>query len=191
MDSGKLVVLSAPSGSGKTSLVKELLKEKLNLGFSISATSRAPRGKEKNSLDYYFLSHEEFVDKINENAFLEYEEVYKGTFYGTLKNEIKRIWESGKHVLFDIDVYGGIKIKNQYPENTLSVFIMPPSNKELEIRLRKRGTESEEKIKNRLNKSEEESSLSKKFDVVLMNDDFLETKIKLIEIVNEFIKSLS
>ena len=189
MDSGKLVVLSAPSGSGKTSLVKELLKEKLNLGFSISATSRAPRGKEKNNLDYYFLSHDEFVERINENAFLEYEEVYKGTFYGTLKKEIKRIWESGKHVLFDIDVYGGIKIKNQYPENTLSVFIMPPSIKELEIRLRNRGTESEEKIKHRLNKSKEELSFSKKFDVVVMNDDFIETKIKLIEIVNEFIKS--
>ena len=122
MDSGKLVVLSAPSGSGKTSLVKELLKEKLNLGFSISATSRAPRGKEKNNLDYYFLSHDEFVEKINENAFLEYEEVYKGTFYGTLKSEIKRIWESGKHVLFDIDVYGGIKIKNQYPRKYIICF---------------------------------------------------------------------
>ena len=189
MDSGKLVVLSAPSGSGKTSLVKELLNEKLNLGFSISATSRAPRGKEKNSLDYYFLSHEEFVEKINENAFLEYEEVYKGTFYGTLKNDIKRIWESGKHVLFDIDVYGGIKIKNQYPKNTLSIFVMPPSIEELEIRLRKRDTESEEKIKYRLNKSVEELSLSKKFDVVIINDDFKVTKNKLIEIVNKFMKS--
>ena len=189
MNSGKLVVLSAPSGSGKTSLVKELLKEKLNLGFSISATSRAPRGKEKNNLDYYFLSHDEFVERINENAFLEYEEVYKGTFYGTLKKEIERIWESGKHVLFDIDVYGGIKIKTQYPENTLSVFIMPPSIKELEIRLRKRGTESEEKIKHRLNKSKEELSFSKKFDVVVINDDFVVTKNKLVEIVNEFTKS--
>ena len=189
MDSGKLVVLSAPSGSGKTSLVKELLKEKLNLGFSISATSRAARGKEKNNLDYYFLSHDEFVEKINENAFLEYEEVYKGTFYGTLNNEIKRIWKSGKHVLFDIDVYGGIKIKTQYPKNTLSIFIMPPSIKELEIRLRKRGTESEEKIKHRLNKSEEELSFSKKFDVVVVNDNFVVTKNKLLEIVKEFIKS--
>ena len=189
MDSGKLVVLSAPSGSGKTSLVKELLKEKLNLAFSVSATSRAPRRKEKNNLDYYFLSHDEFVEKINGNAFLEYEEVYEGTFYGTLKSEIKRIWESGKHVLFDIDVYGGIKIKNQYPKNTLSIFVMPPSIKELEIRLRKRGTESEEKIKYRLNKSAEELSLSKKFDVVIINDDFIVTKNKLIGIVNEFIKS--
>ena len=189
MNSGKLVVLSAPSGSGKTSLVKELLKENLNLDFSVSATSRAPREKEKNNLDYYFLSHDEFVEKINENAFLEYEEVYKGTFYGTLKNEIRRIWESGKHVLFDIDVYGGIKIKKQYPKNTLSVFVMPPSIKELEIRLRKRGTESQDKIKHRLNKSMEELSFSKKFDVVVINDDFKETKNKLIEIVNEFIKS--
>ena len=188
MKKGKLIVFSAPSGSGKTTLVNHLLKQDLPLGFSISATSRSPRGSEKNGKDYYFLSKESFNKKINENAFIEYEEVYEGTYYGTLNSEIKRLWKEGKHVLFDIDVEGGLNIKKKFPENTLSIFVQPPSIKELEIRLRKRATENEEKIQQRLNKSAEELSFSKNFDVILINDDINETKKKATNLVKQFIK---
>ena len=188
MKKGKLIVFSAPSGSGKTTLVNHLLKQDLPLGFSISATSRAPRGSEKNGKDYYFLSKESFNKKINENAFIEYEEVYEGTYYGTLNSEIKRLWKEGKHVLFDLDVEGGLNIKKKFPENTLSIFVQPPSIKELEIRLRKRATENEEKIQQRLNKSTEELSFSKNFDVILINDNINEAKKKAINLVKQFIK---
>ena len=132
METGKLFVFSAPSGSGKTTLVRHLLLQNLPLGFSISATSRAPRGEEKNGKDYYFLSEEEFRQKIEEDAFIEYEEVYKGAFYGTLRSEVERLWAEGKNVLFDIDVIGGLNVKEQYPEETLAIFIQPPSLEELE-----------------------------------------------------------
>ena len=188
MKKGKLIVFSAPSGSGKTTLVNHLLKQDLPLGFSISATSRSPRGSEKNGKDYYFLSKESFNKKINENAFIEYEEVYEGTYYGTLNSEIKRLWKEGKHVLFDIDVEGGLNIKKKFPENTLSIFVKPPSIKELEIRLRKRATENEEKIQQRLNKSDEELSFSKNFDVILINDNINEAKKKATNLVKQFIK---
>ena len=188
MKKGKLIVFSAPSGSGKTTLVNHLLKQDLPLGFSISATSRAPRGSEKNGKDYYFLSKESFNKKINENAFIEYEEVYEGTYYGTLNSEIKRLWKEGKHVLFDVDVEGGLNIKKKFPENTLSIFVQPPSIKELEIRLRKRATENEEKIQQRLNKSAEELSFSKNFDVILINDNINEAKKKSVNLVKQFIK---
>ena len=188
MKKGKLIVFSAPSGSGKTTLVNHLLKQDLPLGFSISATSRAPRGSEKNGKDYYFLSKESFNKKINENAFIEYEEVYEGTYYGTLNSEIKRLWKEGKHVLFDVDVEGGLNIKKKFPENTLSIFVQPPSIKELEIRLRKRATENEEKIQQRLNKSDEELSFSKNFDVILINDNINEAKKKATNLVKQFIK---
>ena len=187
MKKGKLIVFSAPSGSGKTTLVNHLLKQDLPLGFSISATSRAPRGSEKNGKDYYFLSKESFNKKINENAFIEYEEVYEGTYYGTLNSEIKRLWKEGKHVLFDVDVEGGLNIKKKFPENTLSIFVQPPSIKELEIRLRKRATENEEKIQQRLNKSAEELSFSKNFDVILINDNINEAKKKATNLVKQFI----
>lgn len=188
MKKGKLIVFSAPSGSGKTTLVNHLLKQDLPLGFSISATSRAPRGSEKNGKDYYFLSKESFNKKINENAFIEYEEVYEGTYYGTLNSEIKRLWKEGKHVLFDVDVEGGLNIKKKFPENTLSIFVQPPSIKELEIRLRKRATENEEKIQQRLNKSADELSFSKNFDVILINDNINEAKKKSLNLVKQFIK---
>ena len=146
MNSEKLIVFSAPSGSGKTTLVNHLLEQSLPLGFSISATSRAPRGKEKDGVEYHFLSPEGFKEKIRENAFVEYEEVYENTFYGTLTSELKRLWKEGKQVLFDIDVKGGLTIKKKYPKQTLSIFVQPPSIEELENRLRHRATDSEEKI---------------------------------------------
>ena len=127
METGKLFVFSAPSGSGKTTLVRHLLLQNLPLGFSISATSRPSRGEEKDGVDYYFLSEEDFRQKIEEDAFIEYEEVYEGAFYGTLRSEVKRLWKEGKNVLFDIDVIGGLNIKEQYPEETLAVFVQPPS----------------------------------------------------------------
>ena len=189
MKEGKLFVFSAPSGSGKTTLVKHLLTENLPLGFSISATSRKPRGKEKNGVDYHFLSSSDFQNKIKENAFVEYEEVYDDVFYGTLKSEIKRLWSQGKHVLFDIDVKGGINIKKQYPQNTLALFIQPPSKKILEERLRGRDTENEEDIQMRLARTEEEMSFAVQFDSVIIND-YLETaKKEVVRQVRGFIDS--
>ena len=189
MKEGKLFVFSAPSGSGKTTLVKHLLTENLPLGFSISATSRKPRGKEKNGVDYHFLSSSDFQNKIKESAFVEYEEVYNDVFYGTLKSEIKRLWSQGKHVLFDIDVKGGINIKKQYPQNTLALFIQPPSKKILEERLRGRDTENEEDIQMRLARAEEEMSFAVQFDSVIINDDLETTKKEVVRQVRGFIDS--
>ena len=173
-DSGKLVVFSAPSGSGKTTLVHHLLQQGLPIGFSISATSRPPRGKEKDGVDYFFMSENSFREKIAEDAFLEYEEVYEGTFYGTLRSEVDRLWKTGKTVLFDIDVVGGLNVKRQYPDQCLALFIQPPSLSELEKRLRRRGTDNEKKIKERLAKATKELDLANQFDKVIVNDD-LET----------------
>ncbi|NPA44520.1 MAG: guanylate kinase [Chlorobi bacterium] len=168
---GKLVVFSAPSGSGKTTIVREILSDnKYKFEFSISATSRKPRGKEVNGKDYYFLSVEEFKSKIKNNEFIEWEEVYKNQFYGTLKSEVERITNKGNNVIFDVDVVGGINIKKQYTEKCLTIFIMPPSIEELEKRLRHRGTETEENIKKRLAKAEKEMTFADKFDVVIVND---------------------
>src|SRR5690554_5969444 len=161
---GKLIVFSAPSGSGKTTIVKYLLTQpQLHLDFSISATSRYIRDGEINGKDYYFISAEEFQNKIAENAFVEYEEVYKDNFYGTLKTEVERIWSQGKHVIFDIDVVGGLNIKKQYPHQTLAIFVNPPSIDELERRLKFRQTESNEKIAMRLAKAERELSRASEF----------------------------
>jgi len=171
MNRGKLIVFSAPSGSGKTTIVRHLLNvDKLNLEFSISAASRNKRGEEVDGEDYYFLSLDEFKNKIEQDEFLEWEEVYKDNFYGTLKSEVERIWAKGKHVIFDIDVVGGLAIKKQFPENTLAIFVQPPSIEELERRLRDRQTESEDKILMRLAKSTKELSSAKEFDVILYND---------------------
>ena len=167
---GKLIVFSAPSGSGKTTIVRHLLKqEKFNLAFSVSATSRAPRDFEKNGEDYYFISSREFKNKIKTDAFLEWEEVYINTFYGTLKSEIERIWKLKKHVIFDIDVVGGLKIKNKYPKETLAVFVKPPSIDELKIRLKKRSTESEDKINMRIAKASVELATASEFDQIIKN----------------------
>ena len=178
---GKLFVFSAPSGSGKTTIVRHLLKqEKFNLEFSISATSREPRGFEVDGEDYYFISTRDFKDKIKADDFLEWEEVYRDNFYGTLKTEVERIWALGKHVIFDIDVVGGLRIKHKFPEETLAVFVKPPSVDELKIRLKKRSTESEDKINMRIAKASVELATAPQFDKIIKNYE-LEVALKEAE----------
>ncbi|MCM4171790.1 guanylate kinase [Arenibacter sp. TNZ] len=172
MKGGKLIIFSAPSGSGKTTIVKHLLNQpELNLAFSISATSRPRRGKEKNGEHYYFMSLSEFKKHIKEDDFLEWEEVYRDNFYGTLKSEVDRLWAEGKNVIFDIDVVGGLRIKKKFPEQTLAVFVKPPSVDELKIRLKKRSTESEDKINMRIAKASVELATAPQFDTVIKNYD--------------------
>ncbi|CAI8435566.1 MAG: Guanylate kinase [Flavobacterium sp. SCGC AAA160-P02] len=187
---GKLIVFSAPSGSGKTTIVRHLLRqESLGLEFSISATSREPRGEEVDGKDYYFISAEEFKKKIKSNEFLEWEEVYIDNFYGTLQKEISRIWAKGKHVIFDIDVAGGLRIKKKFPDQTLAVFIKPPDINELIIRLKERGEESPEKIAMRVAKAPTEMATAPQFDTIILNDD-LKTAIDEAEkLVNDFLKA--
>jgi guanylate kinase len=188
-NNGKLIVFSAPSGSGKTTLVKHLLKqEELNLAFSISAASREPRGQEVDGKDYYFLSFQEFKNKIKADEFLEWEEVYRDNFYGTLKSEVERLWALGKHVIFDIDVSGGLRIKDKFPERTLAVFVKPPDLNELIRRLKNRGEETEEKISMRVAKAPAELATARSFDVIIVNDN-LEKALKEAEtIVGDFLK---
>ncbi len=186
---GKLIVFSAPSGSGKTTIVRYLLQQpELNLAFSVSATSRYKRANEKDGEDYYFLAVDAFKTKIMDGAFLEYEEVYKGDFYGTLKSEITRIWAMGKHVIFDIDVYGGLRIKEQFPQETLSVFVQPPSIEELEKRLTARKTEGKEKIAMRLAKASKELGEAHKFDKIIRNTDLESAKKQAYALVHHFIQ---
>lgn len=188
MNNGKLIVFSAPSGSGKTTIVRHLLKQKeLNLEFSISATSRQKRGDEINAKDYYFLSAKEFKSKIKNDEFLEWEEVYRDNFYGTLKTEIERIWSLGKHVIFDIDVSGGLRIKRKFPEQTLAIFVKPPSIDELKIRLKKRKTESEDKINMRIAKASAELATAPLFDVIIENDNLEKALNEANTIVDNFI----
>jgi len=178
---GKLFVFSAPSGSGKTTIVRHLLQqENLGLAFSISATSREPRGFEKDGVDYYFISLRDFKNKIKADDFLEWEEVYRDNFYGTLKSEVERIWAQKKHVIFDIDVVGGLRIKKKFPNKTLSVFVKPPSVDELKMRLKKRKTESEEKINMRIAKASVELATAPQFDKIIKNYD-LEIALKEAE----------
>lgn len=189
MNNGKLIVFSAPSGSGKTTIVRHLLEQKeLHLDFSISATSRQKRGDEVDGKDYYFLTPEDFQAKIDADEFIEYEEVYKDNFYGTLKSELERIWAKGKHVIFDIDVVGGLNIKRQFPKNTLAIFVSPPSLEELERRLRYRQTETEEKIQMRLAKAEREIAESSKFDIILKNYDLEIAKNDAYKLVSDYLK---
>jgi len=169
---GKLIVVSAPSGSGKTSIVKEILSSDLGLEFSISACSRQPRGNEIDGKDYYFLSTEDFRNKIANNEFIEWEEVYAGNFYGTLKSELERIWQKGKHVIFDVDVVGGLNIKKQFNDQCLAIFIKAPSVAELDKRLRGRSTDSEETIIKRVAKAEHELTFASRFDLIIVNDNF-------------------
>ncbi|MFT5437503.1 MAG: guanylate kinase [Ulvibacter sp.] len=172
MEGGKLIVFSAPSGSGKTTIVQYLLNQKeLNLDFSVSATSRDPRGDEKNGENYYFISLKDFKLHIKNGDFLEWEEVYRDNFYGTLKTEVERIWALGKHVIFDIDVVGGLRIKKKFPEKTLAVFVKPPSIDELKIRLKKRKTESDERINMRIAKASVELATAPQFDYIIENND--------------------
>ncbi len=185
---GKLIVFSAPSGSGKTTIVHHLLKqEKLNLDFSISATSRKKRGKEIDGKDYYFISDKKFKRHIENNDFVEWEEVYTANYYGTLKQEVERIWSEGNHVIFDIDVIGGLNIKKKFPEETLAIFVQPPSIEEMERRLRGRKTDTEEKILERVAKAEKELKYSKDFDVILINDNLEEAKEEAFKLVHNFL----
>jgi guanylate kinase len=167
---GKLIIFSAPSGAGKTTLVRHLLElEELELAFSISASSRMPRGEEVNGKDYYFLSDEDFSKRVLKGDFIEWEEVYAGTKYGTLRSEVERIWSEGKTVIFDIDVVGGLNLKSLYGDNALAIFVMPPSEDELGKRLRGRNTDSEDKIRQRLAKARKEIGRSDRFDHILIN----------------------
>ena len=189
MKKGKLIVFSAPSGSGKTTIVKHLLGiEDLNLEFSISAASREPRGDEINGKDYYFISTEAFKKHIKNEDFLEWEEVYRDNFYGTLKSEIERIWSHGKNVIFDIDVAGGLRIKHKFPEETLAVFVKPPSIDELKIRLKKRSTESDDKINMRIAKASVELATAPQFDSIIKNYDLDTAKEEAYQLVKSFVK---
>lgn len=188
MNKGKLLVFSAPSGSGKTTIVKHLLSQPdLNLEFSISCTTRASRGEEINGKDYYFISLEDFKNHIKAEDFIEWEEVYRDNFYGTLKSEVERIWAKGKNVIFDIDVSGGLRIKSKFKQETLAVFVKPPSVDELKRRLKERSTESEEKINMRIAKAHVELATAPQFDVIIKNYE-LEIALKeAYELVKNFI----
>ncbi|CAM3920409.1 guanylate kinase [Flavobacterium sinopsychrotolerans] len=187
---GKLIVFSAPSGSGKTTIVRHLLgKEDLNLEFSISAASREPRGEEVNGKDYYFMSTEEFKKHIKNEDFLEWEEVYRDNFYGTLKSEVERIWAKGKNVIFDIDVSGGLRIKHKFPEETLAVFVKPPSVDELKRRLKERSTESDDKINMRIAKASVELATAPQFDVIIKNYDLDIALEEAYQLVRNFVNT--
>jgi guanylate kinase len=186
----KLIVFSAPSGSGKTTIVHFLLNQKdLNLDFSISVTSREKRGNEIDGKDYHFISSQDFKKHIEQDDFIEWEEVYENNFYGTLKSEVKRIWTDKKHAIFDIDVVGGLRIKKKFPDQTLAVFVKPPSIEILEKRLRNRKTDSEQKIKERVNKAERELKFASGFDYILVNDDLETAKKEAHELVKNFINN--
>lgn len=185
--SGKLIILSAPSGTGKTTLVNCLLKKGYKLQFSISATTRAPRGSEQHGREYYFISNEEFENHIANNNFVEWEEVYAGHCYGTLKSEIERIWNSGNDVLFDVDVKGGLRLKSLFGSNALAIFIQPPSLKELEQRLLKRGTDNIQKIDMRLAKASEELQYAEKFDYIVVNENLETATNELQKIIDSFL----
>ncbi len=189
MESGKLIIFSAPSGSGKTTIVRHLLKKFPDqIEFSISATSRPKRGIEENGKDYYYLTPEEFKKKIEQKEFLEWEEVYAGTHYGTLKSEVERIWAKGKHVIFDIDVEGGLNLKNQFGDRALAVFVMPPSIKILEERLNSRSTDSPESIARRVAKAEKEIKTAELFDTFILNEVLDEAFVKAEKAVIDFIQ---
>ncbi|MCG9881332.1 MAG: guanylate kinase [Bacteroidia bacterium] len=189
MKTGKVIIFCAPSGSGKTTLVKHLLQVNSQLLFSVSACTRSKRAGEVHGKDYYFLSKEEFQQKIEAGEFLEYEEVYGGNFYGTLKSEIDRIWDLGKTVLFDVDVVGGLHLKSYFGDKALAVFVKPPSIQVLEDRLRFRSTETEETLKMRVDKAVSELGYESKFEQVLLNDDLKLALAQAELLVNEFIKA--
>jgi len=187
---GKLLVFSAPSGSGKTTIVRHLLAQPdLNLEFSISCTTRAPRGEEIDGKDYYFISWDEFKKHIKAEEFVEWEEVYTDNFYGTLKAEVDRIWALGKHVIFDIDVAGGLRIKHKFPNETLAVFVKPPSVDELKRRLKQRSTESEDKINMRISKASVELATAPQFDTIIKNYDLEVAKEDAYQLVKKFINT--
>lgn len=185
----KIIIITAPSGAGKTSITHYLLKTIPQLGFSISAATRKPRGYEKDKTDYYFISEEEFRQKIQRDEFVEWEMVYEGKYYGTLKSELQRIWSMGKTPLLDIDVKGAIHVRQQYPKNSLTIFVEPPSIEELRNRLRSRGTETEESLQARINKASYEISFQNSFDRLIINDELGRACREAEEIVRNFISS--
>lgn len=184
----QVIIFSAPSGSGKTTLVKHCLELFPQLQFSISATTRAPRGEEQHAKDYYFLTPDEFRTKIAEDAFVEFEEVYTDKYYGTLKSEVERIWDEGKIVIFDVDVVGGVNLKQIFKDQALSIFIAPPNVEALKHRLTQRGTDTAEAIETRLEKAEEELTYQPQFDKTIINDDLATAKLEIENTLNQFIK---
>ena len=182
----KLIIFSAPSGSGKSTIINYLLGQGLNMAFSISATSRPPRGQEQHGVEYFFLTPEEFKERIANDEFLEYEEVYQDRFYGTLKSQVENQLNAGQNVVFDVDVVGGCNIKQFYGDRALSVFIQPPSIEELRKRLEGRGTDTPEVIENRIAKAEYELSFAPNFDVVIVNDDLDTAKAEALKVIREF-----
>lgn len=185
---GKMIIFSAPSGAGKTTIVKHLLSKFPQFEFSISATSRKMRDGEQHGKDYFFLSADDFKRRIANDEFVEWEEVYADNFYGTLKSELERIWAKGNVVIFDVDVKGGVNLKRMFPDNSLSLFVMPPSVEELRNRLVGRGTDSAEAIERRVAKAQEELSYSSKFDVVVVNDNLEDAKSKAEDAIASFLK---
>lgn len=185
-----MIIVSAPSGSGKSTIVNWLMKEhpELHLNFSISCTSRAPRGTEQNGVEYFFLTPEEFKEKIQHNEFLEYEEVYENRFYGTLKQQVENQREAGQNVVFDVDVKGGVNIKKYYGEEALSLFLQPPSVEELRRRLEGRGTDTPEAIEQRLAKAEYELTFASQFDRIIINDDLETAKQETLKVLSDFLK---
>lgn len=187
----KLIIFSAPSGSGKSTIINYLLEQDLHLAFSISATSRPPRGQEQHGVEYFFLTPEEFRERIANDEFLEYEEVYQDRFYGTLKSQVENQLNAGQNVIFDVDVVGGCNIKQFYGDRALSVFIQPPSIEELRRRLEGRGTDAPEVIESRIAKAEYELSFAPKFDVVIINDDLETAKAEALRVIREFLAPLN
>lgn len=184
----KLIIFSAPSGAGKTTIVRHLLKQFPNdLAFSISASTREPRGNEVDGKDYYFISKDDFLHRIAKQEFIEFEEVYSGTFYGTLRSEVERIWAEGKNVIFDIDVVGGLRLKSKFPEEALAIFVNPPSLEILKERLSGRGTDSPEKLQERFAKAEHELTFADKFDVILNNNELEKACAEAEKLVKDFI----
>ncbi|OWK73504.1 guanylate kinase [Flavobacteriaceae bacterium JJC] len=185
----KVIIFSAPSGSGKTTLVKHCLEKFPQLEFSVSCTTRNPRGTEKNGTDYHFISPDEFRQKIAEDAFVEFEEVYTDKYYGTLKSEVERIWNTGKTVIFDVDVKGGISLKKYFGDQALSIFIMPPSIEELERRLVSRATDDAETIRTRVEKASEEMTFKDQFDKIVVNNDLDEAKTSVEQLLKNFLSA--
>jgi guanylate kinase len=185
---GKLVIISAPSGAGKTTIVRHLLESGLKLSFSVSATTRQPRGNEMDGVDYFFITVPEFKKRIEKEEFVEWEEVYKDNLYGTLKSEIERIWAAGNNVIFDVDVKGGLKLKEKFGNRAIAIFIMPPSVEDLENRLLKRGTESAEKVRMRVEKAREEMKFAEEFDMVVVNHQLDKAKEESLKLVSSFLE---